>query len=391
MADSLMADDGSYRHVDVTTAQVDKHSKSVCGDIVVQDRTTEAVTVAIFDGIGSGARANVAANLNAARLLQLLKSGFTLREAGERLAASMHAAREGDIPFAAFCVARVLNSGYTTVLTYEMPPSIVMQQNRAIPASPRFFTMGGEVVGEAHCRLEPGTGIVLMSDGVTQAGMGVSSPSGWGVKDVAGFMTEQLQSGSAYESIPQALVDRAEVLSGGIKADDTTAVLLTARLGETVNIMTGPARNKSMDAEMVAAFMEAPGIKVVCGSTTADIVARKNGTLLRSGRMSGSHICPPRYYIDGIDIVTEGAYSLNQLYNILDYDSKMYDEDSCVSDLAILIKTVDRVVFWLGGADNSGHDGIVFPQLRLFPRKKIIPFIEEKLRDMGKLVIRKEY
>jgi hypothetical protein len=385
--------EGIYRHVDVVYAQESKRGGSVCGDFVIQDKTEEATTVAVFDGIGSGIKANIAAHLNSSRLMRMLKEGFSLREAGEKIAASMHAAREGNIPFAAFAVARVLSDGHATILTYEMPAPVFIQQGMAYPAIQRFFIMGNEVVGESHFKLDDGCAILFFSDGVSQAGMGTTGKyaAGWGVKDASTFTDELIKQDIKPEVIPQMIVEQAKKLSGGIYGDDTTAAILTSRPGRTVNILTGPPSIKEKDCDMVLDFMNSPGIKIVCGSTTAEIVSRVSGLTLKSGRGTGSYISPPRYYMNGIDIVTEGAFSLNQLYNILDYDNKMYDRDSCVSEMAVLIKAVDRVIFWVGNTENDNYQAIIFPQLGLFPRKKIIPFIEEKLRKMGKLVVKKEF
>ena len=68
----------------------------------------------------------------------------------------------------------------------------------------------------------------------------------------------------------------------------------------------------------VKRLLAAEGIKVVCGSTTADVVARQMGKELQYAPPSASMNEPPEYHIDGIDLTTEGAIMLNQVYNILD-------------------------------------------------------------------------
>jgi hypothetical protein len=393
MANNTAVGKETYRHVESAAAQRSKYGAAVCGDFIMEDKTPEAATIAVFDGIGSGIKANIAAHLNASRLFSMLKNGFTLREAGEKIAASMHAARSENIPFAAFSVARVLNDGHATVLTYEMPAPVFVQQGSALAAQQRYFIMGSELVGESHFKLDDGCAIMLFSDGVTQAGMGMKGKfaAGWGIKEAAAFADSLVKEGVGPEKIAGLMVEEAKNLSGGEFCDDTTAVILTTRPGRTVNILTGPPADRGKDFEMVRGFMESPGIKIVCGSTTADIVSQQTGIILKTGRGSGSYLNPPRYYMQGIDIATEGAFSLNQLYNILDYDNKMYDRDSCVSEMAVLIKAVDRIIIWAGNSVNENYQPIIFKQLGLFPRKKIIPFIEEKLRKMGKLVVRKDF
>jgi hypothetical protein len=69
---------------------------------------------------------------------------------------------------------------------------------------------------------------------------------------------------------------------------------------------------------------------------------------------------PPEYEIEGIDLVTEGAATLNQAFNILDEDPDLYDEASAVTRLCRLLLEADIVHFLVGGAQNPGHNTITF-------------------------------
>jgi hypothetical protein len=99
-----------------------------------------------------------------------------------------------------------------------------------------------------------------------------------------------------------------------------------------------------------------------------------------------SPIEPPAYHIDGIDLVTEGAVTLNQVYNILQDDLAEQDDRSPVHQLCLLLQICDRVNFWLGGAANPANTGLRFRQLGVTPRSQIIPMLVQRLRTMGKQV-----
>ena len=58
-----------WKHVEVITAQSAKRAGRVCGDYVVVDRTAEATTAVLADGIGTGIKARVAAVMCASRLM----------------------------------------------------------------------------------------------------------------------------------------------------------------------------------------------------------------------------------------------------------------------------------------------------------------------------------
>lgn len=367
-------------------AQECKRNHTVCGDFVAQDRTPEAAAFIVLDGIGSGIKANVAAQMFASRLVGLLRRDFTAMQACEKLANTMHRARSSDALFAAFTLMRVLNDGSAVLMSYEMPAPLIIEGGRAEPAPQRFFTTGKEVVGETLFKLQPGNAILVMSDGVSQCGMGSVFVNGWGVDGVRAFVNQKLSAGAELKDLPQLVVDEARRISGGLHKDDATAVLLTCRPGSTIHILTGPPAASRSDSAAMQRFAELDGTKVVCGSTTADIFARNTGRAAHF-KPGTNAFEPPEHEVEGIDLVTEGAVTLNHLYNIIEEADSELDPNSSVSKLLMMIRQADRVYFHVGGAKNPGNSGLIFRQLGLLPRHKIVPLIVEKLRADGKLVI----
>ena len=88
-----------------------------------------------------------------------------------------------------------------------------------------------------------------------------------------------------------------------------------------------------------------------------------------------------------MQLVTEGAVTLNQVYNLLDEDIRELDEDSGVTELRCMLEVADRVHIIVGTADNSAAEHISFRQRGILKRKQIIPLIAKKLEAAGKLVI----
>jgi hypothetical protein len=99
-----------------------------------------------------------------------------------------------------------------------------------------------------------------------------------------------------------------------------------------------------------------------------------------------SLIAPPGYGIKGIDLVSEGAVTLNQVFNIIDADEQQFEPDSSVTRLCEILAEADRVNFYLGIASNEGHNDIAFKQRGILPRKTIVKLLAERLQTMGKLV-----
>jgi hypothetical protein len=373
--------------MEVVIAQSAKRTGKVCGDYVVVDRTQEATTTIVADGIGTGIKARVAAVMCASRLLELIRLGFSLREACNKLVDTMHEARTTDIPFSAFSVCRILNNGHATIISYEIPPPILIN-NRLAAYLPKqhFVSMGLEMVGEVSCVLEFGDGIVLMSDGVSQAGLGAQYRMGWGAQGASDFINGCLAKGNDMKEIPENILAKVKDISGATYGDDVTCVVLSCHEAKTLNVLTGPPGNKAHDATVIKEFMTTKGLKVICGSTTAELVARTNGVKISINEISNAYHKPPSYEIPDIDLATEGAITLNQVYNILEESAGNLDNDSSVSKLYGMFHSCDTINFVVGTATNPGHENIIFRQMGVFPREVIVQLLADKLKKIGKLV-----
>lgn len=375
-----------YRHIDVIASQSAKRPGDVCGDVVHVDRNEAYTLVVCGDGLGSGVRANLAATMALSRLSGLVRGGYSLREAFARLVRTMNAAREPGLPYAAFSVARFLPNGEATVLSYEAPAPVWATYHTASVLRQHRFEHEGAEIRESHCMLEPGEALLLVSDGITQAGLGAGLPTGWGIESVARFVRDQKRAGTAWDDVAEAVHRRARRFWGSKGGDDCTACLAVCREGRVVTLFTGPPLNRSHDAGAVREFLSTEGIKVVCGATTAKLVARHLGHELKVSEDSLESIAPPYYTLEGIDLVTEGAVTLNQVYNILEEDARRYEPNSGVTKLAGLLKAADRVDFLVGRAPSLGAEDIAFQQQGILPRTTIVPLLAEKLQRDGKLV-----
>lgn len=376
----------TYLHVEVTTAQSSKHPGSPCGDVVSVLRTPSATTIVCADGQGSGPRANLAATMAVARLRGLLEAGFTLTDAFGRLVEAMNAVRGQRPLYVAFTLARILPDGTTRVLGYEAPSAVLISPGRpptVLDAPPR--RVGSALVTEGHCQLAEGDALLVVSDGITQAGLGRGSPAGWQADGVARFCGQRLREGTEPAHLPE-LVRREAQRLWGAGGDDCSAVLAGCRAGRVVTLLTGPPSSPARDESAVRSLLDGPAAKVVCGGTTAQIVARCTGQQLRMAGGESSLIAPPRQQLDGIDLVTEGAVTLNQVCNLLDADPSQYTEESGVTALARLLWEADRVDLLVGQAVNDASADIAFRQRGVLNRRDLLPVLADKLRAMDKLV-----
>jgi hypothetical protein len=373
-----------YLHVDLSVRQYAKGTGSVPGDVVRHRRTTEDTVVILADGIGSGIRANVAANLCASRLLGLLDAGVSPREAFGTLVRSMQQIRDISEPYAVFTLVRVRASGEATVLAYEMPPTFLIGPQLATPLVERTFAVDQAVVTEGLARMEPGESLLTVSDGVTAAGLGHGMPLGWQARGLEQFLSRRIAQGDRGERLLDSTAKEARRLWGETLRDDVSLALSTCRGGHSVTVLTGPPASRQTDERVVKRFLEAPGLKIVCGGTTANLVARVVGGRVKV-MPDASNIAPPRYDVAGLDLVTEGALTLNQAYHIISAGLPS-DHDDGPAALCRELTRADRVHFMVGRAASPVRDDQAFRQQGFLSRDLIVPLLRDQLTERGKLV-----
>lgn len=375
-----------YIHLEVITEQISKKAEQPSGDVVETERDNNSLIHILCDGAGSGIKANITATMNVARMKELIKCGFTVRQAFASIVKSMEETRKKDMPCAFFTVTRVLNDGVASILTYEMPGALFVAPRYSTPLKSNIQTYFDGLVGEADCSLNPGEGILIMSDGITQAGLGKGIPNGWGIEGVNKFINDCLRNGSKITELPKLLLSEAKKLWQHKLGDDLSVSLVYCRKGRVINILTGPPANPDDDLMVVNKFLSTDGLKIVCGATTAKIVARILNRQLEVDAEFSSMIAPPNYEIEGIDLVTEGAVTLNQLYNIHGEDLANLEKGSPVTALSAWLNVADRVNFFIGQAVNPAGYDISFKQSGILKRAKIVELLIEKLRSDGKFV-----
>ncbi|OFX68676.1 MAG: hypothetical protein A2X12_05630 [Bacteroidetes bacterium GWE2_29_8] len=376
-----------YIHTDIFAVQSSKKIDQPCGDAYGTFRDEVATNIVLADGLGSGIKAHIAANMCVSRIIGLIRMGMSLRDVFKAVSSTMDKAWGTGAPFSVFTIARILNNGQTTILIYEMPPPLLVNKNHAQLLPTRIYTQGKAIVRESNCIIDKGEGLLLLSDGITQSGIGKYFTSGWDVDGVKSFLLSYLPRERVDGSTITRLVhDQAKSYWPEGKGDDCSVILALNRRGVIVNLLSGPPFMKSDDVDWVNHFMQTEGIHIISGGSTAMITAKINNKQLEVNK-SENHITPPSYKLNGIELVTEGMVTLNQVFHLLDEDPDKYPQDSPASNLAYFLKVADRVNIWLGKAENLNEGSIEFKQQGLLNRGKIIKKIIEKLREQGKLVV----
>ena len=166
------------------------------------------------------------------------------------------------------------------------------------------------------------------------------------------------------------------------------------RKPETVDLFTGPPKNKEVDCGTVKKLMAGYGKKVVCGGTAANIVARELAQDLHVSMEFPDPEIPPVGYIKGIDLVTEGVLTLcktiekiksfifsQSLYTVYKFDNL----DGASQLTKLLIEDCTHLNLWVGTAVNPAHQKPDFPS-HLSIKTKLVEELAMLMKQLGKEV-----
>ncbi len=424
----------SNLHLEVELLQMPKQAGTPCGDGFICERTTAGALIALCDGLGSGVQAHLAAQMALTRIQTLHRHGRGLRDIMRSLVQTMESYKS-DGPYVATLLGFVRPDGQARLMTYETPLPVLVTPKQTLVLPARRKLLEGAEVFEMECYLTGQTQLVLFSDGVSQAGLGHGYGMGWGSDGAAAFIQEQRP-----QRLLPDLYRQAVTLSHG-RSDDITLASLHCRRARSLTLMTGPPARREDDERVAHLLLDSDHEKIICGATTANIVARTMGCVEKLGLASSgpfsacqhpaastikkispaspsladekiahsraddgasrqspgceldmqetpAHMAtPPSYQLDGIDLVTEGTVTLNQLRNILELDRSRFDPKNPVTDLYDLLNQSDHIHILLGTGRNPANNHISFSQQGILPRDIVIDLIADQLRQRGKLVV----
>lgn len=282
--------------------------------------------------------------------------------------------------------------GYADILTHDGPAPIFLSgAGKARPLKMDYQSLGKAIIGEGNCQLQDGDTLVVVTDGITQAGLGRTCPNGWPEGQIADFINRDWSRGTETTSLARIIHQQALSLWSRTDGDDCTSVTLTLRPARQVSILTGPPSDPEDDAWIIHRFMNHPGRKIICGGTTSEIAARVLKRPLEILNQSASPWMPPAFRLEGIDLVTEGIIILNQLANLLTVHTERLNGSSLVKLLCGYLLEADCIHFLVGSSLNPQKDDTFFHQIGIVERKRILEILAQQLQTLEKLVITENF
>jgi hypothetical protein len=417
-----------------------KHGQGAEGDVFLSRKTEDGRIISVLsDGLGSGIKAGVLATLTATMAAKFVAEDMPPRKAARIIMKTLPVCKERGISYATFTLVDIDSQNQVKIIEYDNPAYLLFRQakepvlleplkrdlevrrpgtrsRRSVPdrntsaaavTLPQLVTMGTSTpatstlphsVSKATSTLlsravmhysafeaKPGDRLLFFSDGVAQSGMGSRLyPLGWGIPRIQAYVMQLLQESPdmSARKLAQTIVREAESHDAYQAKDDITCAVIYFRKPRRLLLMTGPSIDPDRDKEMAQIFRDFQGARVLCGGTTASIVARELGRSIKVNLKNIDPAIPPASVMEGADLVTEGIITLGRVAELLESpaSTERYRVNPA-TQLTELLLNSDCIEFVVGTKINEAHQDPTMPvelEIRRNIIKRIAGLLEEK-------------
>jgi len=379
-------------YIEVAGEQRNYGQERICGDVFISRKIKEEnrTIVVLSDGMGHGVKANVLATLTATMAVNFTMEHKAVEKTAEIIMNTLPVCSERHMSYSTFTIIDIDHEGTTRILEYDNPRTIIIRDNKPFDPGWNHLVLeseknaGKEILA---CRFEPlkEDRIVFCTDGITQSGLGTDRyPLGWGRDNLRDHVLKLIGStpNISASDLSARIVNLAHRNDGFQSRDDTSCACIYFRQPRKLLLVTGPPYEKENDGRLGEAVAKFRGKKVVCGATTADIIARELGAEIEDSLVFDDPELPPVSSMDGMDLVTEGILTISKVTRILNEFGPSHTPGKGPADRIVkLFMQSDEIHFIIGTRVNIAHQDPNLPvelELRRTVVNRMARLLEEK-------------
>ncbi len=378
--------------IEVNSQQRNHDGERICGDVFLYRYVKEEnrVIAVLSDGMGHGVKANILATLTATMAINFTREHKEVDRIAEIIMNTLPVCSERKISYSTFTILDIESSGRVNILEYDNPSSIILRGNMIFdPSWKKVILQKGKHTGKIlkTCSFIPEKEdrIIFCSDGVSQSGMGSESfPFGWERDNIANYAASLVSGELSISAMILAgkIVTMAHKNDSYKARDDISCAVIYFRDPRKLLICTGPPYEKEKDKELATKVLGYKGKVILCGGTTADIVARELHRNIVDELIFEDPELPPESFLEGIDLVTEGILTLQKVNELLKtYSNSVRLGKGPADKIVRLLMESDEIRFVIGTRINIAHQDPTLPvdlEIRRTVVKRIARLLEEK-------------
>ncbi len=378
--------------IEVNSQQRNHHGERICGDVFlsVNVREENRIITVLSDGMGSGVKANILATLTSTMALNFTREHKEPDRIAEIIMNTLPVCSVRKVSYATFSIVDIESDGRANILEYDNPQCIILRGSQPFEPEWRDVVLDkGRNAGKRlrKCSFYPAKEdrIILMSDGVAQSGMGSNAwPLGWERENVLQYAVSLVGSETSISAHTLAgkIVTMAYKHDGYEAKDDISCAIMYFREPRKLLICSGPPYDQEKDGILAAKVSEYNGKVILCGGTTADIVARELKRKIVDDLIFEDPDLPPESFMEGIDLVTEGILTLQKVNELLKgYNNSVKLGKGPADKIVKMIMDSDEINFVVGTRINVAHQDPTLPvdlEIRRTVVKRIARILEDK-------------
>jgi hypothetical protein len=367
--------------------QVKKYTENTFGDAFLLEnnhKTGRAIGI-LSDGLGSGVKANILANMTATMAMKFTESNMNFLQSAEIIMDALPICQVRKVAYATYTIVDCSYDNKVKIIEQENPPFILLRNCKAVKVEFHEYVSKHKDYRKlrlSEFSIEPDDRIIFFSDGVTESGIGTKAyPLGWRQKGCIDFVEKQvaMHNDISAKDLASKIVQEACTKEPGMKpGDDTSCAVVYFREPRRTILVSGPPFSKNKDYEYGQRTLEFQGKKIVSGGTTAEIISRELKKHITTD-LKGMRRCklPPISKMDGIDLVTEGILTLTEALRILEKKVDYTEQNGATKIVELLLES-DIIHFIIGTKINEAHQDPSLP-VDLEIRRSLIKHIAKTL------------
>lgn len=369
---------------------LNKKHETICGDFFDMMENESDHVLVLSDGLGSGVKANILSTLTARMLSHMIIQKLPIYDAVAAVADTLPVCSVRHLAYSTFTVLDI--KGRQALLYQFDNPDAILIRNGKVKAYPySTFTLKEKVIHESTFDLREDDMLILMSDGVTNAGMGKTTDGGWGRNEVLRYCQEKYYPGMSAQEMAVDIAYAGLALNLDETDDDLTVLTLRFCKRQTVNLMIGPPDTVEKDNAYLDNFWKKEGKHVICGGTTAKLAARYLGKALTILEDSAADDVPALMHLPGADLVTEGLLTLERLVEYcedfredrLSFHEMLKKKNGAAQLGTLLFTRATDINIFFGNAYNPAYEG---SEITAQTKTRTVETLIEHLRKAGKNV-----
>lgn len=351
--------------------------EEVCGDVVRTFQTEEQFVAILASGPQGKAKATPIAD----GAVSMLEQGVSLDTVVESLLAALPNGEH--MPFS---ILQVLGGRRAHLVECDAPPLFLTRGGRLVLLPVLEDISHGRLVRECRFLLQDGDHIAMVSEGYIHA-KGWSRRWGW--RDIAISTRRWTDTGCDAEQLLGALIRTYRRLAEEEPERDVTVIAAHVRPRRSATVWSGPPADPTLDKAALEKLMAEPGVRIICGDTTAQIAARLLEAELEFEPRpeDGWAEVPPVSRLEGVHLVTEGLVTLRKARERMAGAKRVRDltrgEDGATR-LARELLAADRIHFIVGLAVNPQQAADAARTIPL--RQSVAEELMHDLKERGKLL-----